>query len=107
MLGITVLASVEDVMAVLRTAVLFAKSLRTPLLVDIAGKTGDCSDLWESARSSSGVLNPIEKRLRAISPAHATAFVLEATVTAASFVAAGTISVRVRRVDSNTRGKRR
>jgi hypothetical protein len=98
--GITALASLQDVLAVLRTAILFAKNLRAPLLMDIPGKEVDCSNL-SSPQLSSEMLNSVQSRLLEITSVDPPVFVLEASITAASFVAGGAMSVRVRSANPN------
>jgi|SRR5690349_9281535 len=84
--GITALASLENVLAVLRTAILVAKNLRAPLSVDIPGKEVDCSN-FSSPQLSSEMFNSVQSRLLEITSVDPPVFVLEASIIAESFVA--------------------
>lgn len=96
--GITVLADLEDVLAVLRTAFLLARSLHAALLVNLLGGEVFFAHFGEgpSQQSLSDLLDSAHRELCALVSTPATSLVLEANVIAASFVSAGTISVRVR-----------
>ena len=101
-LSVTVLADVEDVLAVIRTAALLGKSFKASTSVDLPG--GD-TILIESGDNPSGasllkMLGSIQSKLRKQGPSQAAVFALEANITAASFLAAGTISVHIRAADS-------
>jgi hypothetical protein len=102
--GVTLLGDWQDVRAVLRTAVLLARNLRTPLFFGLPG--GDVlpvqlgeglnatlvSGLVDSARTQRG------RRRRG-----APSFAMEVDVIAASFVCAGSITVRVRYCECSSR----
>ena len=105
--GITVLADVEDVLAVLRTAVLFARSLKTTLSVDLPEREVFAVHFGESScpASLSELLDSVETKLRELVSTDALSLVLEASVIAASFVSAGSISVRVRSATSVPRSQ--
>jgi hypothetical protein len=92
--GITLLGDVEDVLAVLRTVFLLARSLKAPLslnlferdiLPDKAGKTS-------SSTLVSELLNSVGAQLRGLA---ATAFTMEVSIVAASFVCAGSVTMSV------------
>ena len=97
--GVTLLGDLEDVLAVLRTAVLLAKNMKAPLSLDLLGRDilpGNfddtpysklVSELLGSARAQLGRLN-------------APAFAMEVNVIAASFVSAGSIAMCVRNANS-------
>jgi hypothetical protein len=100
--GVTLLGDLEDVLAVLRTAVLLARNLRAPLSLGLPGQNvlpvdfsqppcaTSVSELLESARAQLGVL--------------AAAFAMEFTVIAASFNCAGSITMRVREFSPGASG---
>jgi hypothetical protein len=101
-LGITVLADGADVPAVLRTAVLLAKNVRATLYLDLPGK-----DIFEvhfgrasSPKMLSGLLDSVEQQPNEVVAMSGPGFGLEATIIAASFVSAGSISMRVRSASS-------
>ena len=89
----------DDVLAVLRTAVLLAKNMKAPLSLDLLGSDilpGNfdntpysklVSELLDSARAQLGLLA-------------ASAFAMEVNVVAASFVSAGSITMRIRTANS-------
>jgi hypothetical protein len=105
--GITVLADVEDVLAVLRTAVLFARSLQATLSVNLPGGEGLSALFGEDPASLSELLDSVQTELRELVSTGAPSFILEASVIAASFVSAGSISVRVRSANSVPRSQQR
>jgi len=102
--GVTLTGDWQDVMAVLRTAILLARNLRTPLFFGLPGEDvlpvhlGEApnaalvSELVDSARTQH------RKRRRAD-----TSFAMEVNVIAASFVCAGSITMRVRTANSSSR----
>ena len=93
--GVTLLGDLEDVLAVLRTAVLLAKNMKAPLSLDLLGRDilpGNfddtpysklVSELLDSARAQLGLLA-------------ASVFAMEVNVVAASFISAGSITMCVR-----------
>jgi len=97
--GATLIGDFDDVLAVLRTAVLLAKNMKAPLSLDLLGRDilpGNfddtpysklVSELLDSARAQLGLLA-------------ATAFAMEVNVIAASFVSAGSITMRIRTANS-------
>ena len=102
MLSVTVLADVEDVLAVMRTAALLGKSFKASTSVDLPG--GDTIHI-ESGDSLSDesllkMLGSIHSKLCKQGASQAAVFALEANITAASFLAAGTISVQIRAAES-------
>ena len=101
-LSVTVLADVEDVLAVIRTAALLGESFKASTSVDLLG--GD-TILIESGDNPSDasllkMLGSIQSKLCKQGRPQAAVFALEANITAASFLAAGTISVHIRAADS-------
>jgi len=105
--GITVLADVEDVFAVLRTAILFARSLQATLSVNLPGREVFSVHFGEdpSPASLSELLDSVQTELRKLVSTHAPKLILEASVIAASFVSAGCISVWVRSANSVPRSQ--
>lgn len=92
-LAFTVLASLEEVLAVLQTAALLARSFKAQLSVEIPGKETlvvGPDDLYDTSPES--FLPSIEAHFSSTPPG----FVLEADFTAATFVSCGNISVRIR-----------
>jgi hypothetical protein len=97
--GVTLLGDLDDVLACLRTAVLLARNLRATLFLGLPGKEvlpvrfseAPCStlvsELLDSARA---------QLLRLAVPT----FAMEFNVIAASFVCAGSITMRVREFSS-------
>jgi hypothetical protein len=92
--GITLLGDVEDVLAVIRTAFLLARSLKAPLSLNLferdilPNKAGDIS----SSTLVSELLDSIGVQLRGFA---ASAFTMEVSVVAASFVCAGSVTMSV------------
>ena len=102
MLAVTVLADIEDVVAVIRTAALLGNSFKASTSVEVFGE--DAIRIEPGENLSHGAL---EKSLEVIHGklcrrgySQAPAFAVEASITAASFLAAGTISVHIRGTDS-------
>jgi hypothetical protein len=97
--GVTLMGDFDDVLAVLRTAVLLAKNMKAPLSLDLLGRDilpGNfddtpysklVSELLDSARAQLGLLA-------------ASVFAMEVNVVAASFVSAGSITMRIRTANS-------
>lgn len=102
MLSLTVLADLEDVLAVIRTAALLGKSFQASTSVDLPG--GDTVHIESgdnlSDESLLKMFGLIQSKLCKQGPAQAAVFALEANITAASFLASGTISVHIRAADS-------
>jgi hypothetical protein len=101
-LSVTVLADIEDVLAVIRTAALLGKSFKASTSIDLPG--GDTIQIEAgdnlSDESLLKMLRSMQSKLCKQGPSQAAAFALEANITAASFLAAGTISVHIRAADS-------
>lgn len=100
--GVTLTGDWQDVKAVLRTAILLAKNLRTPLFfalpgeevlaVQLGGPNATLvSELVDSATTQG-------RRHRGAAPR----FAMEVDVVAASFVSAGSITMRVRTANSSS-----
>ena len=98
-MGATLMGDFDDVLAVLRTAVLLAKNMKAPLSIDMFGSdilpsnfdnipySKLVSELLDSARAQLGLLA-------------ASVFAMEVNVVAASFVSAGSITMRIRTANS-------
>jgi len=103
-MAITVLADTQDVLAVVRTGFLLARSLHAPLSINLLGReissvhVGDSSDQL----TLSEVLESVQRELCDRAYNRALSFVLEASVIAASFVSAGSISLRIRAANSGS-----
>jgi hypothetical protein len=92
--GVTLLGDLEEVLAVLRTAVLLARNLRAPLTLSLPGKDVLPFDFGETPSSTavSRLLDSARAQLRRLG---APAFVMEVNLVAASFVLGGSITMRV------------
>ena len=102
LLAVTVLADVEDVLAVIRTAALLGKSFKASTSVDLLGEDDLHIESGEnlSQASLARLLEVIQCKLSKQGSSQAPIFALEATITAASFLASGAISVHIRGADS-------
>ena len=82
----------------LRTAVLLARNLRAPLSLEPSWKGCFASPLRRSSKFHIGVrtFGFRERSSASLIGVHATAFAMEVNVIAASFVCAGSITMRVR-----------
>ena len=88
--GVTLLGDLEDVLAVLRTAVLLARSLKAPLSLNLLGKDILSGDVDETPVPE--LLDSARTQLRGL---NAPAFTMEVNIIAASFVSAGSITMCV------------
>ena len=88
--GITLLGELEDVLAVLRTAVLLARNLKAPLSLNLLGKDILSGDVDETLVPE--LLDSARTQLRGL---NAPAFTMEVNIIAASFVSAGSITMCV------------
>jgi len=97
LMGVTLIGDRQDVLAVLRTAVLLARNLRTPLFLGLPGQDALPVQLGEvpNAKLVSELVDSVRMQGRRRARA-ATSFAIEVTVTAASFVCAGSITLRIR-----------
>jgi hypothetical protein len=93
--GVTLVGDLEDALAVIRTAFLVARSLRTTLLLDLPGEDMAPVYLGE-APSAAGLMDSVRPRLRKLMSAHKQALVLEVTINVASFISEGSITMRIR-----------
>lgn len=98
LVGVTLLGDLEEVLAILRTAVLLARNLRAPLSISLPGQNVLPVDFGETPSSSavSRLLDSARARLGRLT---APAFIVEVNLVAASFVLGGSITVRVRSAD--------
>jgi hypothetical protein len=103
--GVTLLGDVDDVLAVLRTTVLLARNLKASLSIEFPGRDSSPYFFSEapSAARFSGLLGSVEPHLRKLISERSPMLASEVTVTAASFVSKGTISMRVRSVSASVR----
>ena len=101
-LAVTVLADIEDILAVIRTAVLLGKNFRASTSVDLPGEDAIHIEASENVSQASlaKLLDSIEDKLCRLGSSQAPVFALEATMTAASFLANGAVSVHVRGTNS-------
>jgi hypothetical protein len=100
--GVSVAADIDDVLAVIRTAMLLAKSFKISTRVDLPEEepifiepAGDPSQVLQRE-----TLEIIQGKLRIQGASQETLFAVEASITNASFLTAGTISLRIRATDS-------
>lgn len=100
-MGVTLIGDWHDVKAVLRTAVLLARNLRTPLFFGLPGNDILPVELGEAPNSTlvSELLDSGKMQGRGHRRA-TPSFAMEVNVIAASFVSAGSITMRVRTADS-------
>jgi hypothetical protein len=101
-LAVTVLAEIKDVLAVIRTAALLGNSFKASTLVDVMGEDAIYLESGENLSQASleSVLDSVQHKLSEYRSSQAPVFALEANITAASFLTAGTISVHIRSVAS-------
>jgi hypothetical protein len=92
--GVTLLGDLEDVLAVVRTTVLLARSMKAPLLLNLFEKDALSGRVGETPYSTliSELLDFVRAQLRGLA---ATAFTMEVNVVAASFVCAGSVMMSV------------
>jgi hypothetical protein len=88
--GVTLLGDLDDVLAVLRTAILLARSLKAPLSLSVIGKDILSGDVDETLVPE--LLDSARTQLRGL---NAPAFTMEVNIIAASFVSAGSITMSV------------
>jgi hypothetical protein len=93
----TVLADADDVLAVIRTAILLGKSFAVSTSIDLPGAYPIHIESGETLPEAllSKKLHSMQDKFRKQGSSLTPAFALEASITAASFLAAGTISVRI------------
>lgn len=99
LLGVTLLADHQDVMAALRTAILLARNFKSSLYVDLPDRTTvpiDFSGETSPAPQLADLLGQIEAKLRDINALPRTGFTVQFDFAAASFLSAGTMSIRIR-----------
>jgi hypothetical protein len=101
-LAVTAEANLEEISAVLRTAILLGKTLNASVSVDLFGEGTIVIEAADnqSKKSLAGILNSILGKLRKWAPARAKVFALEASLTAGSFLSVGIISLRIRGANS-------
>ena len=102
--GITLTGDWQDVMAVLRTAIVLARNLRTPLFFGLPGNDILPVELGEAPNGTlvSELLDSGKMQGRGHRRANPS-FAMEVNVIAASFVSAGSITMRVRTANSSSR----
>ena len=102
--GVTLTGDWQDVMAVLRTAIVLAKNLRTPLFFGLPGSEILPVELGEVPNGTlvSELLDSGKMQGRGHRRA-TPSFAIEVNVIAASFVSAGSITMRVRTANSSSR----
>lgn len=92
--GVTLAGDLEDALAVIQTALLVARSLRTTLLLGLPGE--DMAPIYfGDAPSASELMDSVRPRLGKLTSTHKQALVLEVTINVASFISEGNIMVRI------------
>jgi hypothetical protein len=101
--GVTLLGDVDDVLAVLRTAVLLARNLGASLSLQFPGTDPSPFSFSEAPSPArlSVLLGSVGPQLRKLISERSPMLASEVTVTVASFVSKGTISMRVRSVNTS------
>jgi hypothetical protein len=101
--SVSTLADREDILAAIRTAILLARASRTSLSVTVFDEhvlNGEPDDPLPH-ETLDDLLNSIRTKLFIPRPMHrSVGLALEASITSASFLTAGAITLRVRSVDS-------
>ena len=99
--GVTMLGDLEDVLAVLRTAVVLARNLRATLFLGLSGKDVFPVHFGEAAYSTlvAEVLDSAGAQLRGLGAP----FAMEVNIVAASFISEGAITMRVRSTNTALR----
>jgi hypothetical protein len=98
----TVLADVEDVLAVIRTAVLLGNNFRVSTSIDLQGEDPIQIEPGRNGTRASlkSLLDSIESTLCKHALSDTPVFAIETDITAASFLTAGAIAVHIRTADS-------
>jgi len=106
-LAVTVLGDTEDVLAVVRTAALLGNSFKASTSVDLLGESAMHIESGEncSAASLENLMRSVERKLSGQGTSQVPAFAVEASITAASFLTIGSISVNVRKVCDSAPGR--
>ena len=103
-IGVTLIGDLEDVLAVLRTGTFLARNLRATLSVELPGK--DVFSVHLDQVSSPivllGLLDSVKAQHCNLDSAPITEFIVEITITAASLISEGIISIRVRGAHANS-----
>ena len=103
--GVTLLGDLEDVLAVIRTAVLLAKNLKAPLSLNLIGRDilpGNFNDTPYS-KLVAEILRFAKAQLEGLA---APAFIMEANIVAASFICSGSVTLSIRSADPILRRQR-
>jgi hypothetical protein len=106
-IAVSVVADLTDVLAVLRTAALLARSFRTKLSVDIPGMKDFVVSPVDAADQMAvqKMLDSIQAHVDEDMSSGTRVFMMEVNLTAASFLTIGNIAVRVHTGDSVQRSK--
>ena len=96
LLAVTMLPDLQEALAVLRTAALLARSSNSQLCIEILGMESLVIDSADDLgrKSFRRMCGPIQDNLRKLT-SNGSVLVLEAGLTSASFLRAGTVSVRI------------
>ena len=106
-LAVTILGDTEDVLAVVRMAALLGNSFRASTSIDLLGESAIHIESGENGSPASlgNLMRLVERKLSEQRTSQVPAFAVEASMTAASFLSIGSISVNVRKVaDSAPKG---
>ena len=100
-LAVTVLADVEGVLAVIRTAALLGRSFKATTSVNLFGEDAiqvECDECNSDAPLERH-LSLVRGKLSELRPSESGVFAVEVGITAASFLTIGAISVLIRHVE--------
>jgi hypothetical protein len=99
-LAVTVLGDTEDVLAVVRTAALLGNSFKASTSIDLLGESAIHIESGENGSPASleKLMQLVDRKLSEQGTSQVSAFTVEASITAASFLTIGSISVNVRKV---------
>ncbi len=109
LVGITLIGNHQEIGAVLRTAVLLARTFKAQLSVEFSRVETFVVDPIDELRGKAlkKVLDPIYDRLRKLASSAGSVLVVEADFTAASFLCTGTIAIRIHVQEPAARRKTR
>ena len=104
--AVSMLADIDDVLAVARTVALLGNSLRAPISVDLMGESMMRIETGKTLLPGPlrVLLQSIETKLRVTHhSSQGPAFAIEASITADSFLSAGAISMQIRTAEHGSR----
>jgi hypothetical protein len=90
--GVTLLGDLEDVLAVVRTTIVLARSMKASLSLNLFEKDILSVQVDETSDSTLALLNSVKEKLRELVTG---TYSMEVNVVAASFVYAGSVTMKV------------